>query len=253
LEKTMTDRTITEREVEVPTPDGVADAVLFHPAGGPHPGVVFLPDGIGTRPSQRDMARRVAAEGYAVLLPNIYYRTARPPLFGFKADFAEERTRVRFAELTAPLTPDAMERDGAAWVTCLDAQPEVSDAPMGVVGLCFTGAYALRTAAARPDRIGAVASFHGGGLYRDDPASPHHVLPRVRAQLLFGHARDDRSMPADAITRLEESLTAWGGAFESETFDALHGWTVPDSRAWDEGEAERAFAKLRALFANALR
>ncbi|MBV8518449.1 MAG: dienelactone hydrolase family protein [Acidobacteria bacterium] len=249
----MTTDTIAGDELEVPTPDGRADAVLYRwTDGAPRPGVIFLPDGIGSRPSQRQMARRVAGEGYTVLLPNIYYRVARPPVFTHKPDFGDERTRTRFAELTGSLPPDAMERDGAAYVDFLASRADVSSAPIGITGFCFTGKFALRTAAARPDRIGAAASFHGGGLWTSDDKSPHFVLPRVRARLYFGHARDDRSMSADAIAKFEEALVAWGGRYESETYDALHGWTVPDSAAYDEGEAERAFAKLRALFAAAL-
>jgi carboxymethylenebutenolidase len=249
----MNEQTVAEDELDVPTPDGSADAVLYRWTEGRRPGVVHLPDGIGTRPSQRQMARRLALEGYNVLLPNIYYRTARAPFFTSKPDFGDERTRTRFAELTAPLSADAMERDGSAYVDFLASRPEVSDGPMGVVGFCFTGAFAIRTAAARPDRIAAAASFHGGGLFREDPASPHLVLPRAKSRLYFGHARDDRGMPADAITNLEKALAAWAGSYESETYDARHGWTVPDSAAYDEPEAERAFTKLRELFAATLR
>ncbi|HEX7422124.1 MAG TPA: dienelactone hydrolase family protein [Thermoanaerobaculia bacterium] len=248
----MNDETIVEDEVEVPTNDGAADAVLYRWTDGRRPGVVNLPDGIGTRPSQRQMARRVAAEGYNVLLPNIYYRSGRAPFFPPKADFSDPRIMARFGELTAPVSADAMERDGSAYVDFLASRPEVSESPMGVVGFCFTGMFALRTAAARPDRIGAAASFHGGGLFKDSPASPHLVLPRVTASLYFGHARDDRSMPAEAIANFENALAQWGGTYESETYDARHGWTVPDSGAYNEPEAERAFAKLRALFAASL-
>jgi carboxymethylenebutenolidase len=235
-----------ERELEILTADGVADAVLYHFADGA-PGVVHLPDGVGTRPSQRQMARRVAAEGYNVLLPNIYYRTGRPPFFEGKFDINDERMRARLSELTAPLNPEAMQRDGKAYAEFLGRDT------LGVVGHCFTGAFALRIAAALPDRIAAAASFHGGRLYVDDPASPHLVLPRVKARLYFGHARDDRSMPAEAIHEFEEALAAWGGDYESETYNALHGWTVPDSAAYNEPEAERAFAKLRELLAATLR
>jgi carboxymethylenebutenolidase len=235
---------ISENEMEVRTADGVADAVLYRWDDGKRPGVVFLPDGIGTRPSQRQMARRVAERGYDVLLPNIYYRTSRPPFFAGKFNFDDEKTRARFAELTAPLTPEAMERDAAAYVEAVDA--------FGVVGFCFTGKFALRAAAAQSHRIIAAASFHGAGLYvENDPRSPHLVLPRVKARLFFGHARDDRSMPAEAIAKFEAALAAWGGAYESETYNARHGWTVPDSAAYDEREAERAFAKLVELLAAA--
>src|SRR5207237_436310 len=225
---------VTEEEVAVPTADGTADAVLYRVDGDRRPGIVFLPDGIGTRPSQREMARRIADEGYNVLLPNIYYRTAKPPFFDGRPDFGDEATRARFGELTLPLSPDAMERDASAYVDFLAARPEVSDAPFGIVGFCFSGKFALRAAAARADRIGAAASFHGGGLLNDRADSPHLALPQVRARLYFGHARDDRSMPADAIASFEQALATWGGAYESETYDALHGWTVPDSAAYNE-------------------
>jgi carboxymethylenebutenolidase len=198
------------------------------------------------------MARRLAEVGYNVLLPNIYYRVARPPIFLTPPDFSDDGTRVRFGELTGSLPPDAMERDAKAYVDYLASQPAVSSGPMGVVGFCFTGSFALRTAAARPDRIAAAASFHGGGLFKDDPNSPHLVLPRVKARLHIGHARDDRGMPAEAIAAFDTALAQWGGQSESETYDALHGWTVPDSAAYDEPEAERAFANLRDLFAETL-
>jgi carboxymethylenebutenolidase len=238
-----------EEELEIQTADGIVDCVLYHGRKGSRPGVLHFPDGIGTRPSQRQMAQRVAREGYTVLLPNIYYRTAKAPFFDPMPDFNDPRVKARFGELTAPLTPQKMEEDGAAYVDFLASRPEASNGPIGAVGFCFTGAFALRTAAACGSKIGAAASFHGGGLWKDDPASAHHLLPRVTARLYFGHARDDRGMPAEAITRFEQALAAWGGSYESEVYDALHGWTVADSRAYDEPEAERAFAKLRELFA----
>jgi len=244
---------IAEDELDVPAADGTADAVLYRWTDGQRrPGVIFLPDGIGTRPSQREMARRVAGEGYNVVLPNIYYRVARPPIFLPRPDFRDEATKTRFDHLKSSLPPEAMERDGSAYVDFLAAQPEVGDGPMAIAGFCFTGQFALRVAAARPDRIAAAASFHGGGLFNDGPASPHLVLPRVKARLYFGHARDDRSMPAEAIARLEQALEAWEGSYESETYDALHGWTVPDSAAYDQPEAERAFVELRELFKSEL-
>lgn len=243
---------VDEQPVTIRTPDGEADGFLYSKQGAARPGVIHLPDGIGLREAHRNMARRLAAEGYTVLLPNIYYRTARDTFFDGKADFAEEKTRTRFAELTKALDPPAMERDGSAFVDFLDAQPTVSEGAMGVVGFCFTGAFAMRIAAARPERIAAAASFHGGGLVRDGDTSPHRVLPRIRARLLFGHAHEDRRMPAESIAKFEEALSAWGGRFESETFRARHGWTVPDSAAYDEAEAERAYSKLRALFAATL-
>jgi carboxymethylenebutenolidase len=247
----MAEHEVTQERIEITTADGAADSTYFRAAGGRRPGVLFLPDGIGVRDSQRAMARRVAELGYDVLLPNIYYRTAREPFFDGPPDFRDERTAKRFGELTGALTPDAMIRDGAAYVEFLASREEVVE-PIAVVGFCFTGAFAIRIAASQPDRVAVAASFHGGRLVQDDPNSPHRLLPRVKARLYFGHARDDRGMPAEAIRTLEEALQEWGGKYESETYDALHGWTVPDSAAYDEPEAERAFAKLRAVLGEGL-
>jgi carboxymethylenebutenolidase len=243
-----------EETVANPTRDGIADGVLFRPGGdGRHPGVIYLTDIGGIRAAPIAMARRVAELGYVVLVPNAFYRTARPPLFDFEPDFKDARTMARFGELAAPLTPEAMERDGAAYADFLNAHPWVKAGQIGVVGYCFTGALALRTAAARPSRIGVAASFHGGGLVNDTALSPHLVLPRVRARLYFGHAENDRVMPKEAIETLDRALEHWGGHYESEVYEgAAHGWTVPDSPVYNETQAERAFAKLTALLAIAL-
>jgi carboxymethylenebutenolidase len=240
-----------EEEFELRTADGTPEAVLFRPDDTRRwPGVLHLTDIGGIRDAQRDMARRLAAAGYAVLMPNVFYRTGRPPLFSFKITAADERTMKRVAELGGPLTPEAIARDAGAYVDALAARAFVADGPMGVVGYCFTGAMALRVAAARPDRIAAAASFHGGRLFTDAPTSPHLALPEIRARLYFGHATADRSMPAAAIEGLDQALRGWGGRFESEVYDgALHSWTVPDSPVYNAPQAERAFEKLTALFA----
>jgi len=125
---------------------------------------------------------------------------------------------------------------------------------MGVVGFCFSGTMAMRAAAARPHRIAAAASFHGGRLYTDQPTSPHHQLPRIKARLYFAHAVDDKSMPAESIAKFEEALKAWGGHYQSETYEgALHGWTVPGGHVYNHAQAERAFDKLTRLFAETLK
>jgi len=245
---------LIETEIKIRTPDGTADAVLYHAEEGRAPGVIFLTDIGGIRPSQREMARRIAAEGYIVLLPNIFYRTARVPVFDFPIKFGEERTTQRFAELSGPLTPEAMDRDAAAYVDYLAAQDSVSAGGIGVVGFCFSGAMIMRTAAMRPDRVVAAASFHGGRLYTDDPTSPHLLLPRIKARLYFGHAVEDRSMPAEAIARLDEALKAWGGDYESEVYEgAHHSWTVSDSPVYNRLQAERAFSELMDLFSKRLK
>jgi carboxymethylenebutenolidase len=243
-----------ETQIEIRTPDGISDGFLYQAEAGQRaPGVIHLTDIGGIRPSQHAMARRLAAAGYTVLMPNVFYRTARPPLFDFAMSPGDERTMKRFAELAAPLTPEAVERDAAQYVDFLAAQDSVSAGALAVVGYCFTGSVALRTAAARPDRIGAAASFHGGGLFTDAPTSPHLVLPRIRARLYFGYAVKDRSMPAEAIEKLDQALAAWGGKFESEVYaDAFHGWTVSDSPIYNRPQAERAFEKLTELFGQTL-
>jgi carboxymethylenebutenolidase len=245
---------MVEETIEIRTADGTSDGFLYRAEDGRRlPGVLHLTDIGGIRPANRDMARRLAEEGYAVLLPNVFYRTGRPPLFDFPRNMEEERTRKRFAELTSPLTPEAVERDAAAYVDFLAGHAAVRPGALGVVGYCFTGGMALRTAATRPDRVLAAASFHGGGLATDAPTSPHLVLPRVSARLYFGHAVEDRSMPAEAIEKLDQALAAWGGRYESEVYEgARHGWTVPDSAAYHPEQAERAFGTLRDLLAATL-
>jgi carboxymethylenebutenolidase len=248
-----------EKEIEIRMADGTFDAVIYeHEDGRPRPGAIHLPDIVGIRQSHRDMARRLAGLGYTVLLPNPFFRTARTPVFDFPPKFPEERTMKRMGELAGPLTPEVMARDTSAYIDYLAAQKSVSGAKMGVAGYCFTGAMALRAAAARPDRVGAAASFHGGGLCTDAPTSPHLVLPKIPKsngpRLYFGHAVQDQFMPQEAIDKFNAALAAWGGKFESEIYDgAFHSWTVPDSPVYNQPQAERAFEKLKSLFAEELK
>jgi len=245
---------VIEEKIEIRTSDGISDGFLYRPDDkGRHPGVIHLTDIAGIRPSQEDMARRLAAEGYAVLMPNVFYRTRKPPVFDFPRNFGDEQTMKRVAELSAPLTPDAMARDASAHVDFLAAHDFVSKGGMGVVGYCLTGKMALYAAKARPDKIAAAASFHGAGLATDAADSPHLALPAIQSALYFGHATNDRSMPAEAIERLDRALAAWGGQYESEVYEgASHSWTVPDSPVYNQPQAERAFGKLTQLFAETL-
>jgi carboxymethylenebutenolidase len=246
---------MTEQDLQLSMPGGIADAVLFSPdSTASLPGVLHLPDIGSIRESHREMARRLAAEGYIVLLPNIFYRTGRPPVFDFPRKAGEERTMKRMAELTTPLTIEAQQQDLAAYIDHLLAQPGVRTGPIGTVGYCFGGALSLRAAAERPQQVAAAASFHGGGLYKKDNSdSPHLVLPQVAARLYFGHAVQDNSMPAEAIEQLDHALATWDGPYESEVYaGAHHGWTVPDNPAFNALQAERAFTKLTELFAATL-
>jgi carboxymethylenebutenolidase len=239
-----------EKAIEIRTADGTADGFLCAPEGsGSWPGIIQLTDIHGVRPVARDLAKRIAAKGYVVLLPNVFYRTGKAPLPDFTFKPGDEKAMARFRELAGPLTADAMERDGGAYVDFLAKQAGVMPGKMGVVGYCFTAAMAMRTAAARPERIVAVAGFHGGRLFTADSTSPHTILPRIKARFYFGHATEDHSMPKEAIEKFEQALRAWGGKFESETYDgAHHGWTQPDMPAYNEPAAERAFEKLIELF-----
>lgn len=237
-----------EKAIEIRTPDGVADGLLIQPeTDGRRPGVLYLTDIGGIRDANRGMASRLAGEGYAVLVPNIFYRNGKPPIFKSGVKFGDEEFMRRMKEISAPLTPEAMDLDLAAYIDFLAGQSSVNGKAFGVIGFCYSGQMALRAAALRPDQIAAVASFHGGGLYKDAPSSPHTLLPRVKARLYFGHGIDDRSMPKEAIEKLDRALAAWGGRYESEVYQAHHGWTVPDNPAYNEPEAERAYKKLTDL------
>jgi len=244
-----------EERVEIRTADGTADGFLYRPGDGSRrPGVIHLTDIGGIRPSQKAMASRLAAAGYTVLMPNLFYRFGPPPVIDFSAGFESEEAKKRMAELKGPLTPEALESDTGAYVDWLAGHDGVSEGGIGVVGYCFAGGVALRTAAARPDRVAAAASFHSGGLCTDAPTSPHLLLPRIEARLYFGHAIEDRGMPPEAIDRLGQALAAWGGRYEREVYDgARHGWTVPDSPVFNGPQAERAFARLTGLLAQSLR
>jgi carboxymethylenebutenolidase len=246
---------VITQKVEIPAPDGTIGALLSRPdTTETLPGVIQLTDGLGFRQAHVDLSNRIAERGYVVLTPNIFYRTTKSPAFDFEPDFPSERARNRFRELTGPLTPEAMMRDGSAYIDFLSVQLLVSRGPMGVVGFCFAGQFALRLASARPGRIAAAASFHGGGLVTGTDQSPHLVLPRVKARLYFGHAVNDKGMPADAIEELDRALQAWGGKYENETYDgALHGWMIADhSKVYNPEQAERGFAKLMALLDSTL-
>jgi carboxymethylenebutenolidase len=246
---------LTEQQILIKTPDGEADGFFYQDESGRRlPGVIFLTDIGGIRPTQQEMARRLAGEGYTVVLPNIFYRTGRPPLVEMPPDFRDRRMMKRMGELSAPLTPEAFERDTSAYIAFMRSQASVAAGPMGVVGFCYSSALAMRMAAAQPDEIAAMASFHGGRLATDDPSSPLLLLPRIKSELYFGHAVEDRSMPKEAIDKLNAALAHWGGRYESEVYKgAHHGWTVRDHPSYDQPQAERAFEKLRDLLARNLK
>jgi carboxymethylenebutenolidase len=247
-----------EKAIDIKMQNGVSDSIFFHPEGdGPWPGVLYLTDIGGIRAANRESADRLAQQGYAVLLPNIFYRAGRAPLQPSIRTLDDDGRKKRMAELSGPLTPEAMESDAATYIEVLISQSCIQKGPqkgmIGVVGHCFSGKMAMFAAAARPDKVVAVASFHGGGLYTDAPTSPHLALPRIKARLYFAHADKDHSMNEDAIAKFEQSLAKWGGKFESETYrGAYHSWTSSDSPVYNQAAAERAFQKLLELFRESL-
>jgi carboxymethylenebutenolidase len=250
-----------EQNVAIKTPDGTCDAAFIHPASGAHPAVIIWPDAFGLRPSMRDMAKRLAAAGYSVLVPNPFYRVAKSPVFedASKVDFAKERPKL--TPLMGSIQADGtVERDAPAFVAWLDMQKEVDrNKKIGTQGYCMGGGLVVRTAAAVPGRIGAGASFHGGGLVTDRPNSPHLLAPKVKARMYFGIATNDDMQQPDAKTKLRESFDAAKVPAEIEVYSmAQHGWCVPDMPAgangpiYNKADAERAWAKLEALYKAAL-
>jgi len=245
-------------EVTVKTPDGTCDAAFIHPATGAHPGVIVWPDALGLRPTMRDIGKRIAAEGYSVLVPNPFYRVSKSPQFtnGANLDFNDQDLVAKIRPLMSSVqAAGAAEKDAAAYVAFLDAQRPVDKTKkMGTQGYCMGGALVVRTAAAVPERIGAGASFHGGGLVTDRPDSPHLLAPKIKARMYFGIAANDDERQPDAKDKLKESFSQAGVPVEVEVYPARHGWCVPDmpvengAPLYDKAQAERAWSKLVALY-----
>jgi carboxymethylenebutenolidase len=245
---------VAERDVEVSTPDGKADAVLFHPEGdGPWPAVLVWPDALSLRPVFRDLGRRLAAEGYVVLVPNLYYRVKPAPVLEGPFDFNLPDDRAKLTTLMTGVTTEATDRDTAVYLAFLDGQPETDKAkPIGVQGYCMGGALAFRTAATS-GRVGAVASFHGGRLATDRPTSPHLLIPQTTAEYLVAIADNDDQADPGAKDTLREAFAAAGRPSTVEVYQgADHGWTVRGSDVYDEPAAERAWSELLALYRRCL-
>jgi carboxymethylenebutenolidase len=235
--------------VDVPTPDGTCDAFFVHPAEGKHPGVIFWPDAIGLRDAKKAMARRLAAEGFAVLAVNPYYRFGRAPLPITLETWRTPEGIAWVMPLVDQLDGAALARDARALVAFLDAQPAVDPARgIGVQGYCMGGPFSLRSVGAVPERIRAVGTFHGGGMVNDTADSPHLLIPSTQAAYLVAVARDDDAKAPGDRPVLADTLAAAGLAAEVELYQADHGWCVPDSPAYDPAEAERAHDRLMALY-----
>ncbi|WP_055489205.1 dienelactone hydrolase family protein [Streptomyces sp. TP-A0356] len=243
--------------VDIPTEDGTADAYLVHPDDQvPHPAVLLYMDAFGLRPSLRKMADRLAENGYTVLVPNVFYRDGRAPVVELP-DFIDTSERPELFQQIMPLiqsvTPERAERDADAYLRRLAECPQAADGPVGVTGYCMGARLALRTAGSHPDRVAAVAGFHGGRLATDTPDSPHLVADRVTAEAYFGHADQDPSLPAEQIERLEKALTEAGVDHRCEVYSgAPHGFTQEDTSDYHPEAAERHWRELLALLNRAL-
>ena len=253
---------VAEKNVTINTPDGTCDAAYFHPAEGKHPAVILWPDAFGLRPSMRDMGRRLAADGYAVLVPNPFYRIGKGPFYETAAnvDFKDKATFAKIGPLMGSIgAAGAAEKDAVEFVKFLDAQPEVDKArKIGTQGYCMGGALVLRTAAAVPARIGAGASFHGGGLVTDKPDSPHLLAPKIKARMLIAIAGSDDAKQPDAKDKLRKAFEDAHVPARVEVFAEKHGWCVPDmpqddgQPIYNQADAERAWSELLALYKTGL-
>lgn len=245
---------VRESDVSVSTPDGEADCYLVHPTTGKHPAVIVWPDALGLRPAFRAMGKRLAQAGYTVLVVNPFYRQAKAPVVAEGATFQDEAVRSRVIALMRSLTPDTQFTDAKAFVAYMDQLDAVDTSrKIGTMGYCMGGAIVMRSAAVEAERIGAAASFHGGGLVKDDETSPHRLIPQMQADFLIAIAENDHEKEPHAEGVLKESFEKAGLKAEIEVYEgALHGWTVPDSPVYNEAQAERAWSRLLALFDSAL-
>ena len=247
--------------VSVKTPDGMCDAAFIHPASGSHPGVLIWPDAFGLRPAMIDIGKRIAGEGYSVLVPNPYYRMSKAPgvdMNGFS--FQNQADMAKLRPLMGSINaPGAAEKDAVAFIAFLDEQKQVNTAKkIGTQGYCMGGPLVMKTAAAVSNRVGAGASFHGGGLVTDQPTSPHLLAPKMKARLYVGIAANDDQRQPDAKDKLKEAFDHAGVPAEIEVYQSLHGWCVPDMPAeannpiYNKPDAEKAWSKLVALYKMAL-
>ena len=244
-----------EKDVAVKTPDGTCDAVLFYPEGqGTWPSVLIWTDIAGLRPAFRDMGRRLAAQGYVVLVPNPFYRSAHAPVVGAVFDFNDPEQRNKLFSYRAAMKDDGIDRDAAAYIAYLDAQPQTDkNRKVGVQGYCMGGSLTFRTAAAVPSRIGAVGSFHGGnGLVTKDADSPHLLIPKTNATFLVCQAQNDDKTQPQMKDELKTAFTAAHRPATVEVYHADHGWCVPGGAVYNQAEAERAWTALSALYKSAL-
>lgn len=240
---------LRESAVTIVTPDGTADAFFVHPARGRHPAVLMWPDIAGLRDAYKEMARRLARSGYAVLVVNHYYRISKAPLLASMAEWRSPEGQEKLKPAIASLSPANTVRDAGAFISWLDRQRQVDTRRgIGTQGYCQTGSFAIRTAAAFPARIGAAASFHGGGLVTQATDSPHTLFRKGEARFLIAIARNDDARAPGDKDALREAAKAAGRSAEIEVYNADHGWCTLDAPSYDKAEADRAWGRLLELY-----
>lgn len=239
--------------VSIETPDGTLDAYFVHPESGKHPAVLVWPDILGLREAFETMATRLARDGYAVLVMNQYYRTAKAPVFASWDEWRSDEGRAKLQPMLAEITAAAVTSDSAVVVEWLDKQSAVdTDKKIGTCGYCMGGPFTFRTAASKPARVGAFASLHGGNLVTDAADSPHLLLPDIDASMLIAIAQNDDARAPDVKDVLKEAAGEADLDAEIEVYPAQHGWCAIDSDAYDEAQADRAYDRMVALFSKAL-
>jgi len=245
---------VEDSEVNIATPDGTADAYFVHPSKGSYSGVLIWPDIYGLRPVFRQMGKRLAESGYAVLVVNPFYRTKKAPTAPEHPDWQDPATREALMALRGTLTPQTTLTDAKTFVVWLDSQAPVDKKrKMATTGYCMGGPLTMRTAAAAPERIGAGASFHGGGLVTDKPDSPHLLVPKMKAQYLFAIAENDDQTQPETKNVLREAFAKAKLPAEIEVYaGTVHGWCAPDSQVYNRDQAEKAWSRMLVLFKTAL-
>lgn len=245
---------IAGREVVIDTPDGKADAYFVAPTSGTAPGVLVWPDIMGLRPAFRQMADRLAQSGYAVLVVNQFYRSVKAPFLAPGEDFGQPEVRAKIMPYVQALSPEGTTRDATAFTAWLDAQKQVDHRKgLATTGYCMGGPMVMRTAAANPGRIRAGATFHGGGLVTDKPDSPHLLIPKMKASYLIAIAANDDQREPAAKDTLRAAFAAAKLPAEIEVYaGTMHGWTPPDSKVYNAVQADKAWARMLALFEKSL-
>jgi carboxymethylenebutenolidase len=242
------------QDIDIKTPDGTADAYFVHPTKGKFPAVLIWPDIFGLRPAFKEMATRLAESGYAVLVINPFYRTQKAPTAREHPDFNDPATRQALMSLAGSLTPATALIDAKSFVTFLDQQPSVdTKKKMGTTGYCMGGPFVMRTAAAHSGRVGAAATFHGGGLVTDKPDSPHLLIPQMKAHFLIAIAENDDQRDGKAKDVLRQSFAQADLPAEIEVYaGTMHGWCPPDSQVYNHDQAEKAWSRQLALLSSTL-